>query len=105
MTALSIALAVALAAQTAATPVLPDSYVGRWNVIITDATDTFVSGGIQIDRTATGLSGGLVWRSGSFAPVKSVEVVGGVLKIIRTAGENKQDVFEARLDGGLLKGQ
>jgi hypothetical protein len=105
MTALSIALAVALAAQAAATPVSPDSYVGRWNVIITDAADTFVSGGIQIDKTASGLSGGLVWRSGSFAPVKSVEVSGGVLKIIRTAGEGKQDVFEARLEGGLLKGQ
>jgi hypothetical protein len=105
MTALSIALAVALAAQAPAAPAAPDSYVGRWNVIITDATDTFVSGGIQIDKTATGLSGGLVWRSGSFAPVKSVEVAGGVLKIIRTAGEGKQDVFEARLDGGLLKGQ
>jgi hypothetical protein len=103
MTALSIALAVALAAQAA--PPAPDSYVGRWNVIITDATDTFVSGGIQIDKTAAGLSGGLVWRSGSFTPAKSVEVVDGVLTIIRTAGEGKQDVFEARLDGGLLKGQ
>ena len=105
MTALSIALAVALAAQTPAAPATPDSYVGRWNVIITDATDTFVSGGIQIDKTATGLSGGLVWRSGSFAPVKSVEVAGGVLTIIRAAGEGRQDVFEARLEGGLLKGQ
>jgi hypothetical protein len=105
MTAPSILLAAAIAAQAPAAPVMPDIYVGRWNVVITDATDTFVSGGIQIDKTATGLSGGLVWRSGSFAPVKSVEVAGGVLKIIRTAGEGKQDVFEARLEGGLLRGQ
>jgi hypothetical protein len=82
-----------------------EDYVGRWNVIITDAADTFASGGIQIDKTAAGLSGGLVWRSGSFAPVKSVEVTDGVLKIVRPAGSDKQDVFEARLEGGLLKGQ
>ena len=105
MTALSIFLAMVFAAQAPAKPVTADSYVGRWNVIITDATDTFVSGGIRIDKTATGLSGGLVWRSGSYAPVKSVEVVDGVLKITRAAGEGKQDVFEARLEGGMLKGQ
>ena len=105
MTALSIFLAMAFAAQTPAKPVTADSYVGRWNVIITDATDTFVSGGIRIDKTDAGLSGGLVWRSGSYAPVKSVEFVDGLLKITRAAGEGKQDVFEARLEGGMLKGQ
>jgi hypothetical protein len=105
MTRLSLFLALAIGAQTPAKAVTADSYVGRWNVIITDATDTFVSGGIQIDRTATGLSGGLVWRSGSFAPAKSVEVIDGVLRIVRGAGEGKQDVFEARLEGGQLKGQ
>jgi len=41
-----------------------------------------------------------VWRSGSFAPVKSVGGGRGVLTIIRAAGEGRQDVFEARLDGG-----
>jgi hypothetical protein len=105
MTALSIFLALALSAQAPAKPVTADSYVGRWNVIITDATDTFVSGGIQIDKTGTGLSAGLVWRWGSYAPVKSVDVADGVLRITRAAGEGKQDVFEARLDGGVLKGQ
>lgn len=102
MTTLGIFLAFALAAQTPATA---DSYVGRWNVIITDATDTFVSGGIQIDKTPAGLSGGLVWRSGSFAPVEKVEVVGGVLRITRGATVGKQDLFEARIEGGMLKGQ
>jgi hypothetical protein len=105
MMAFSIVLAVALAAQTPAKPVTGDDFVGRWNVKITDAADTFVSGGIRIDKTDAGLSGGLVWRSGSYTPVKSVEVVDGVLKIVRAAGENKQDLFEARLEGGLLKGQ
>lgn len=105
MTAAWIVLALAFAVQAPAPPVTVDSYVGRWNLIITDAADTFVSGGLQIDKTATGLSGGLVWRSGSFTPVKSVEVAGGVLKVTRAAGEGKQDVFEARLDGGRLTGQ
>ena len=105
MTALNIVLAGALAAQTPATPVTADDYVGRWNVRIIDAADTFVSGGIRIDKTETGLSGGLVWRSGSYTPVKSVEVVDGVLRIARGETVGKQDIFEARLDGGMLKGQ
>jgi len=105
MTALSIVLAMAIAAQAPARPVTADDYVGRWNVIITDAADTFVSGGIRIDRAGAGLSGGLVWRWGSYAPVKSVDVVDGVLTIVRTAGEGKQDLFEARLDGRTLKGK
>jgi hypothetical protein len=105
MTALSLFLALAIAVQAPAKPVTADDYVGRWNVIITDATDTFVSGGIQIDKTEAGLSGGLVWRSGSYAPVKSVEVVDGMLRIARAAGEGKQDLFEARLEGRTLKGQ
>ena len=102
---LSLFLALAIGAQAPAKAVTADSYVGRWNVIITDATDTFVSGGIQIDKTAAGLSGGVVWRSGSFTPVKSVDVVEGVLRLVRAAGEGKEDVFEARLEGGQLKGQ
>jgi len=105
MTALGIVLAIALAVQAPAKAPAADDYVGRWNVIITDATDTFVSGGIGIDKSGAGLTGALVWRSGSYAPVKSVEVVDGVLKIVRAAGENKQDLFEARLEKGLLKGQ
>ena len=105
MTALAVSVVIALAAQAPATPVTADDYVGRWNVVITDATDTFVSGGIRIDKTGAGLSGGLVWRSGSYAPVKSVDVVDGVLRIVRTAATDKQDSFEARLEGGVLKGQ
>jgi hypothetical protein len=105
MTALSIFLALAIAAQGTARPATADDYVGRWNVIITDAADTFVSGGIRIDKTGADLSGGLVWRWGSYAPVKSVEVVDGALRITRAAGEGKQDLFEARLEGRTLKGQ
>ncbi|MGE5200140.1 MAG: hypothetical protein ACM3H9_10905, partial [Rhodospirillaceae bacterium] len=105
MTAFSILLAAVLAAQSPAKPVSAGDYVGRWNVIITDAADTFVSGGIRIDKAGAGLSGGLVWRWGSYAPVQSVEVVDGMLRIARDAGEGKQDRFEARLENGMLKGQ
>ena len=74
-----------LAAQAQARPATADDYVGRWNVTLTDATDTFVSGGIRIDKTDAGLAGGLVWRSGSYAPVNSVEVVDGVYSGSRAA--------------------
>jgi hypothetical protein len=53
------------------------------------------------------LSCALVWRWGSFAPVKSAEVKDGMLRIVREekAGSGKQDVFEARLEGQVLKGR
>jgi hypothetical protein len=105
MATLSLLLAVALAAQAPARPVTADDYVGRWNVKITDADNTFVSGGIRIDKSDAGLSGGLVWRSGSYAPVKSVELKDGVLRILREEVAGKVDVFEARLEGAILKGQ
>ena len=102
---LGIVLAAALAAQAPAKTVTADDFVGTWNVRITDGTDTFVSGGFRIDRTDNGLSGGLVWRSGSYTPATSVEVKEGVLRIVRGEVVGKQDVFEARLEGTTLKGQ
>jgi hypothetical protein len=104
MTTLSFVLAVTLATQAPAKPTTADDYVGRWNVTITDAQDTFVSGGIRIDKKGEALSGGLVWRWGSYAPVKSVDVKDGVLRIVREEEAGKPDVFEARLDGATLKG-
>jgi hypothetical protein len=105
MTGLSIVLAAALAAPAPAKAVTADDFVGTWNVRITDAADTFVSGGFRIDKNGDGFSGALVWRSGSYAPVKSVEVKDGVLRMLREQTLGKNDVFEARLDGALLKGQ
>ena len=107
MLTLSLVLAAALAAQAPAKAVTADDYVGRWNVKIADAQDTFVSGGIQIDKKDGALSCSLVWRWGSFAPVKSIDVKDGMLRIVREekAGSGRQDVFEARLDGQTLKGR
>lgn len=104
MAALGLVLAAAMAAHAPAAVATADDDVGKWNVGITDATDTFVSGGFQIDKAGDGLSGGLVWRSGSFAPAAGVEVKDGVLRIVRGPA-GKQDVFEARLEGQLLKGR
>jgi hypothetical protein len=105
MIPLSILLMIGLSAQAPAKAVTADDYVGRWNIRLTDAPDTFVSGGIRIDKTDSGLSGGLVWRWGSYAPVKSVEVKDGTLRMVRGEVAGKQDVLEARLEGTMLKGQ
>ena len=81
------------------------AFVGRWNVRITDALDTFASGGFRIDEKDGALSGGLVWRWGSYLPAKSVEVKDGVLRITREETPGKLDAFEARLEGEALVGQ
>jgi hypothetical protein len=105
MTMLILILALTLGAQAPAKPVTADDYVGRWNVKITDTGDTFASGAIRIDRTGNALTAGLVWRWGSYAPVKSIEMKDGAIRIVRDEGEGKLDVFDARLDGGMLTGQ
>ena len=50
MLTVSLILAGALAAQAPAKTPTADDYVGRWNVKITDAEDTFAGGGFQIDE-------------------------------------------------------
>jgi len=97
-------------AAAAALPAAPSAsgagaFAGRWNVRITDAADTFASGGFRIDEKDGALSGGVVWRWGSYLPAKSVEVEDGVLRITREETPGKIDAFEARLEGGALKGQ
>jgi hypothetical protein len=105
MLTVSLILSGALAAQAPAKTPTADDYVGRWNVKITDAEDTFVSGGFQIQKKDGALSGGVVWRSGSYLPAKSVEVKDGALLIRREEEPGKKDTFEARLDGDILKGK
>ena len=98
----SLILAAAIALQTSSSPPAADAYVGRWNLRITDASDTFVSGGFQIERKDGALAAGLVWRWGSYLPAKSVVVSDGVLHIVREEKPGKLDVFEARLEGERL---
>jgi hypothetical protein len=104
MTPYSLLLAAALAAPSPSSPTA-DDYVGRWNVRITDAEDTFVSGGFSIEKAGDHLAGGLVWRWGSYGPAKTVEVKDGVLHIVREESPGQTDVFEARLENGGLEGQ
>jgi hypothetical protein len=105
MLTVSLILAGALAAPASAKAPTADDYVGRWNVKITDAEDTFVSGGFQVQKKDGALSGGVVWRWGSYLPAKSVEVKDGNLVVLREEEPGKKDTFEARLDGETLKGK
>jgi len=74
-------------------------------VKITDAEDTFASGGFQIAKKDAGLSAGIVWRWGSYVPATSVELKDGTLVIAREETKGKPETFEARLEGDLLKGK
>jgi 3-keto-disaccharide hydrolase len=104
MLVLSLVLTAALAADTPAKPAA-DAYLGRWNVRLTDADDTFAGGGFKVERKAAGLVGSIVWRFGSNLPAKTVEVVDGTLRLTREEKPGKADVFEASLDGDKLAGQ
>ncbi len=105
MLTVSLILAGALAAQEPVKMPAGDGVVGKWNVKITDATDTFASGGFQISKRGGGLAGGVVWRWGSYLPAKSVELKDGTLVIVREETKGKPDTFEARLEGDVLKGK
>ena len=105
MLTVSLILAGALAAQAPTKASTADDYVGRWNVKITDAEDTFAGGGFQIDRKDGVLSGGVIWRWGSYLPAKSVDVKDGALAIVREEKPGKKDTFEARLEGETLRGK
>jgi hypothetical protein len=104
MLTVSLILAGALVAQ--GPPKMPagDGFVGKWNVKITDAPDTFASGGFQIAKKDGGLSAGIVWRWGSYVPAKSVEVKDGTLVMTREEEKGKPERFEARLEGDQLEG-
>jgi hypothetical protein len=87
-----------------------DDYLGKWSVLVTDAEDTFASGQIDITEENGQLAGALVWRWGGYGPARHVEVTDGVLQLDRDAGKTEEgedrgdDVFEARLEDGVLKG-
>ena len=103
MIPISLLLAAVLAAPSPSSPTAAD-YVGRWNVLITDADNTFTGGGFSIEKAGDGLEGGVVWRWGSYGPAKTVTVKDGVLHLVREETAGQADVFEARLENGLLKG-
>ena len=105
MLTVSLILAGALAAQAPAKLPAGDGYVGRWNVRITDAEDTFASGGFQIANKDGALTAGVVWRWGSYLKARSVEVKDGTLVILREETKGKTDTFEARLEGETLVGK
>src|SRR5262249_5124009 len=92
-----------LASMAAEAPA--DAYLGRWNVRITDADDTFVGGGFELERKGSSLAAEVVWRWGSVLPAKTVEVKDGVLRLVREEEPGKLDTFEARLHEAVLRGE
>ena len=60
MLTVSLILAGALAAQAPSTTPAAKDFVGSWNVRITDAPDTFVSGGFQITQKGEALAAGVI---------------------------------------------
>jgi len=109
MPTLGLILAVSLSAKAPSDAVAkaptPDQYAGRWNVRITDADNTFTGGWFKVEKKGAGLSGAVVWRTGSALPATKVEVESGTLRLVREERPGKPDVFEARLEGDDLKGQ
>jgi hypothetical protein len=103
--AFTVLLPASLAAQGPAKAPAADDYLGRWNVRITDADNTFVGGGFKVEKKDAGLAASIVWRWGSVGPATKAEVDAGTLRLVREEEPGKPDVFEARLDGGVLKGQ
>jgi len=104
MLGLTLILAATLVADAPAKTPTADSYVGRWNLRITDADDTFTGGGFKIEKKDGALGGSVVWRWGSNGPAK-VTVDDGVLHLVREEEAGKPDAFEARLEGAALKGE
>jgi hypothetical protein len=88
-----------------AAAISPDAYLGRWNLRIPDAGDTFTGAGLAVERKDGALRSTLVWRVGSALPTATTEVVDGALRVVREAKPGQRDVLEARLDGEALRGR
>lgn len=104
MLALSLLLAASVVGETPGKAVAPDDFVGRWNVRITDADDTFIGGWIKVEKKDGGLAGSVVWRWGSALPTTKTELERGTLRLVSESEPGKPDVFEAHLEGAVLKG-
>ncbi len=105
MRALILFLATAVLAAAPAMAVDANDYLGRWNVRITDADDTFTGGWFKVEKKDAGLAGTVGWRWGSVLPAKKTTFEGGALRLVREEKPGQIDTFEARLEGPALKGQ
>ena len=102
MMTLSLVLAAALQAP-AAPP--QDGWLGRWNVKITDADNTFVGTWFQFARKDGAPTGSVVWRWGSVVPALDVRVDGGTVRFAVAADDKSKDAYEVRVQGSSLKGE
>jgi hypothetical protein len=84
-----------------------EDFLGRWEVTIADTGDTFFSSWLEVTKGDGGLSGKLLWKWGSVGDMKSVEVVGGELRVIRRQHYEDKPVdvvYRAKLVDGKLVG-
>jgi hypothetical protein len=98
---MSLVLAAALQAP-AAPPA--DPWVGRFDVKITDPTDTFVSGWFQFAKAQGAPTGSVVWRWGSVVPALDLRVDGNTVRFAME-DDKKRQTFEVRFEGSALKGE
>jgi len=102
---LALLLAATLVADAPKASPTADDFVGRWDVRITDASDTFTGGWFDIERADGRLSASLVWRWGSVVPATTVELLDGKLRLTREEQPGKPDVFKLWLEGDRLRGK
>src|SRR5260370_34214034 len=98
MLALRLIFAASLFADPAPKVATADDYLGRWNVRITDAEDTFVGGWFKGEKQDAGLAGSVGLRWGSAGAAKTTEGAGGTLRLVREEQPGKADGFEAPLE-------
>ncbi len=102
MMTLSLVLAAALQAPG---PPPADAWLGRWNVKITDADNTFAGGWFQFAKKDGTVTGSVVWRVGSVVPALDVRAEGGTVRFAVENDDKKRDTFEARIQSSSLEGQ
>ena len=102
MMTLSLVLAAVLGAPGAPPA---DAWLGRWDVKITDADNTFVGGWFQFAKKDAAATGSVVWRWGSVVPALDVKVEGGTVRFAMEGDNKQRDAFEARIQGSSLKGE
>jgi hypothetical protein len=105
MRALILFLATAVSSAAPAMAVAADDFLGRWNVRITDADDTFTGGWFKVEKKGAGLAVAIDWRWGSVLPATKATLEGGTLHLLREEHPGKIDTFELHLEGATLKGQ
>lgn len=93
-----------LSAAVLAAPNVPagiEPFLGHWSTLITDGEGTFLSGQVDLVQEHGAVYAGIVWRWGSYTPVRRVEVEDDILQLTWGPG----NVLRARVVEGVLTGK